>query len=534
MRLPSMLWLLAACGGPAADSAEPAAVACAGDDGADVGFIVAPYVQLVEAESAWVLWETPSGEGSRVDFGPDLRESACGELLPVLPGGDPSEGPTRVHEVQLTGLTPGTLYDYRARTGATTSGTLRFRTASADPEASLRFVVLSDTQHDTARMDTWREVANDGVATGAGSLAESVDGLILPGDLVDNGWIEQEWRDEFFAPVATVAAQIPIYPALGNHDGESPFYFRYFHLPDNGDAERSYWLDRANVRLIGLDSNAPFDNDAQLAWLGGVLDDACAAESIDFVLVQQHHPYLSELWPHGESPWSAQVVSRMDDFANACGKPIVHLYGHTHGYGRGASPNAPNLFVNVASGGGAIDRWGDDAQRDYPEFSVAQDTWGFVLLETQAGDSPSLRLERVSRGNSDTPVNNVITDVITIPRYGSPPATPAIQSGPTGCGTAIVAASPYTDPDGQAHAMSRWQVAATCSDFSAPLVDSLRQSRNEWAGVDLQAGDDLTDEAFADLPAGTELCFRVQYRDEGLMWSEWSATLAAVIPSCEG
>lgn len=532
-----VLLLLTACADP--NPTESAPASCEGDDGEAVEIVVAPYVQSVGADRAWVLWETQGGNGSRVDFGEGLSRTACGALLPLLPGADPEELPTRVHEVELTGLPPDTLVEYRVRTGATEGETLRFRTAPADPEAATTLVVVADTQHDPARMDTWREVAQDGVldhmaATRGGTLAESVDALLLPGDLVDNGWVDAEWRTEFFAPAAPLAAQIPIYPALGNHDGESPHYFRYFHLPENGDAERSYTFDRANLRVVGLDSNEPFAGEEQLAWLGTVLDDACTTDTVDFVLVQQHHPYLSELWPHGESSWTAQVVARMDSFANACGKPVVNLYGHTHGYGRGASPDAPHLFVNVASGGGAIDRWGDDAQRDYPEFSVAQDTWGFVILDVTAGDAPSLHLQRVSRGNSDAPADNTLTDEVTIPRYGSPPATPAVLSATASCDAVELRSSAYQDADGQPHAMTRWQASTTCADFSAPLVDRLRQGRNEWKGVDLQLGDDLTDEAFTDLPAGTELCVRVQYRDEGLAWSAWSEPALSPPAGCPG
>lgn len=541
MHLPlQVVFGLLACqrGGDESNAGDTAAfLGCEGDDGAAVEVIVAPYVQDVTPEDAWILWETSAGDGSRVDFGPDpdLRRGACGAVLPVFPGGDPADDETRVHEVHLTDLLPDTTYRYQVHTGATAGEVLHFHTPSADPEAPVRFVALADTQHDLARMDTWREIAQDGVqawlaATRGGDLAETVDGLLLPGDLVDNGWRRAEWPDEFFPPVASIGAQIPVYPALGNHDGNSPFYFRYFHLPENGDGEHTYWFDRSNVRVIGLDSNPPFADAEQLAWLGVALDDACATDAIDFVLVQQHHPYLSELWQHGESPWTAQVVERIDAFASACGKPAVNLYGHTHGYARGASIDAPHLWLNVASGGGAIDRFGASGQADYPEFAVSQDTWGFVILEAEAGDAPTLRIERVSRGNADAPVNNVVTDVVTLVRYGAPPATPSIEPAPTGCDPLAIRASAYADPDGQPHAATQWQAAATCDGFGAPSVQRLLQQRNEYGGVDLQAGDDLTDEMFPEVVPGDARCWRVRYRDDGLAWSAWSAPV--VVSAC--
>lgn len=532
-----VLSLLACQRGDDSHAGDTAAfLGCEGDDGAAVEVIVPPYVQDVTTDDAWILWETSAGDGSRVDFGADLERGACGALVPVFPGGDPADDETRVHEVHLTDLLPDTTYRYQVRTGATVSAEQRFHTPSADPEAPVRFVALADTQHDLARMDTWREIAQDGVqawlaATRGGDLAETVDGLLLPGDLVDNGWRREEWPTEFFPPVASISAQIPLYPALGNHDGSSPFYFRYFHLPENGDGEHTYWFDRSNVRVIGLDSNPPFADAEQLVWLEGALEDACATDAIDFVLVQQHHPYLSELWQHGESPWTAQAVARIDTFAATCGKPAVNLYGHTHGYARGASVDAPHLWLNVASGGGAIDRFGGSGQADYAEFAVSQDTWGFVLLEAVAGDEPSLRIERVSRGNADAPVNNVVTDVVTLVRYGAPPATPMLGE-PSGCGPVTLTASAFADPDAQPHAATQWQAAATCDGFGAPAVSRLRQRRNEYGGVDLQAGDDLTDESFADVVPGEALCWRVRYRDDGLAWSAWSTPVVG--PECSG
>lgn len=533
-----MLFLaLSACHDVDDTSASAAFVGCDGDDAAAVDVIVAPYVQDVTTDDAWILWETTSGDGSRVDFGADLARGACGAVLPVFPDAALADDDTRVHEVHLTGLSPDTTYEYRVRTGSTVGETLHFHTPPDDPEASVRFVAVSDTQHDLARTDSWREVAQDGIvaylgATRGGDLAEAVDGLLVPGDLVDNGWSREQWPLEFFPPVAPLSAQIPMYPAIGNHDGNSPFYFRYFHLPENGDGEHTYWFDRSNVRVIGLDSNAPFADATQLDWLDDALDDACANDTIDFVLVQQHHPYLSELWPHGESAWTAQLVDRIDTFATTCGKPTVDLYGHTHGYSRGASIDAVDLWLNVATGGGAIDRWGNQGQADYPEFAVSQDTWGFVVFEAEAGDAPTLRIERVSRGNADAPANNVVTDVVTLRRYNTPPVTPSIIAGPTGCGPVLISASPYSDPDGHPHAATEWQAAPTCEGFGTPTIDQLRQRQNEWGGVDLQAADDLTDESFTALTPGSEPCWRVRYRDDGLVWSGWSTPVSGMVPAC--
>ena len=138
--------------------------------------------------------------------------------------------------------------------------------------------------------------------------------------------------------------------------------------------------------MIGLDSNSGYQIDAQLIWLETVLQDACYNDNIDFVFAQLHHPHKSELWTPGETNYTGDVIERMENFSDECGKPSIHFFGHTHGYSRGQSQDHEHLWVNVATAGGAIDYWGVWPQADYDEFTVTQDEWGFVLVEVQAGD----------------------------------------------------------------------------------------------------------------------------------------------------
>jgi len=495
--------------------------------------VVSPYLQSVSDEEAWVLWITDEGEESRVTWGPTeaMENTARGEV-------ETEGGLGYVHSVRLEGLIPGAEFYYQAHTGGTASPIASFRAAPMKGEdADLLLIAMSDMQRDDNNPDKFEEIINDGIIPfleGAGEGgSDAISMLIVPGDLVENGWDYRDWWDQFFTPAAALLARTPLYPVPGNHEADSPLFFRYFRLPENGspDYEEHWWTeDRGRLRVIGLDSNVPYRGDPQRAWLAGVLADTCTDPDIDFVFAQLHHPYLSELWIPGEEDFSGEVVSMLETFTTDCGKPSVHLFGHTHGYSRGQSRDHRHLMVNVASAGGAIDRWGGDAV-DYEEFSVSQDEWGFVVIEVQGqAADPAFTIRRVSRGNGDVPRDNELRDQVTVRRYDAPPAAPEAL-GPTGevAGAVVLVAGAFSDPDGDLQGAAHWEVSGSCEEFSAPVVSEWVQHENWWFGEDLQAGDDLTDVAVEGLTSGA-YCWRVRYRDRGLSWSDWSAPMAFSVP----
>lgn len=492
-------------------------------------FVVRPYLQSATPDSMWILWETDAGDESRVDFGETdaLGRRATGSVQAAPSGG-------RVHEVELTGLTPATRYFYRVVTGALRGETHDFVTpALPDAEAPLRLVAMSDMQQDFLRPDVFDEIVHAGIidflADDVGEdLAAVLDLVLIPGDLVTNGDFYPQWERTFFTPGEDLFRHVPLYPVPGNHENDSDHFFRYFHLPDNGTAgfEEHWWYaDHGNLRVVGLDSNGAYRVSEQLDWLDGVLADACDRETLDFVFAQLHHPFLSELWLAGETDYTGEVVERLERFTTDCGKPSAHLFGHTHGYSRGQSRDHAHLWIDVATAGGNIDHWGEYPQADYDEFTVSEDEYGFVVIEVEAGDAPSFRVRRVSRGDETTTRDNEVRDEIVVRRYGSPPATPvgrAPDDDPVHPSCRTLHGSEFSDPDGDLHGATHWQLSASCDDFGAPIWERWSQHENRYGGEDRAAGDDLTDEDVPELSPGTSYCFRLRYRDVGLSWSEWS------------
>lgn len=492
-------------------------------------FRVQPYLQAATPNSIYILWETESGEESSVEWGltETLGDTTSGSTVTTNGG--------QLHEVQLTNLERFTGYHYRVRTGSAVSAIYRFKTPPfAGDEQSFRLLAMSDMQRDGNQPDKYREVVQDGVIPYlsnhfSDTLSEELALVMIPGDLVVNGSNYSQWEEHFFGPAQPLLSHVPVYPVPGNHENDSPFFFQYFHLPENGSAgsEEHWWYhDYGNLRIIGLDSNGPYRTQEQLDWLSSVLELTCENDAIDFVFAQLHHPHLSELWLPGEADFTGEVIRRLEDFSTDCGQPSIHFFGHTHGYSRGQSQDHKHLWVNVATAGGAIDHWGDYPQADYDEFSVSRDEWGFVTVDVVAGEEPAFTLKRISRGNETMFMDNVLVDSLTV-RKNSAVVTVPTAIYPINelvfpeCVT--LKASDFSAVSTATHGQSHWQITTDCGDFSNPVVESWKDYQNLYFNEDTQAGDDLADERFSGLASNTTYCWRVRYRDRELNWSDWSS-----------
>ena len=494
-------------------------------------FVVQPYLQDAEPNSIRIMWETSAGEESLVMWGLDetLGDTTSGIYFS-------SVGSAMMHDVQITGLEKFTTYYYQVVTDQDSSEIQSFKTPPfASDEQSFRFVAMSDMQRSSSDPLVYDEVIHDGVLDYleqnlTGVASEDLALVLLPGDLVDSGDLYEQWEEDFFQYSTDLFGKVPAYPVLGNHEANTQYYFQYFHLPENGTEgyeEHWWWKDYGNVRFIGLNSNWPYDGDAQLEWLDGVLANTCQTDSIDFVFAEVHHPYKSELWTPGESDFTGSVVARMEAFSDECGKPSIHFFGHTHGYSRGQSRDHKHVMINVATAGGAIDYWGDWPQYDYDEFSMSEDDWGFVLVEVEAGDDPGFSVKRLSRGDGNVDLDNALTDSFSVRKFNYNITTPTpmypvdVEIAPE----CVILRGSSFEIEGM-HGASHWQVTDTQGDYSNPLGDVWEQYQNLYFNVDTQEGELITEEYIAGMPENTQLWWRVRYRDKELNWSDWSNQVA--------
>ena len=496
-----------------------------------VNLIVKPYLQNATPNSINILWETDSYDESIVEWGMYVFLSEFSEGSSFI-----NYGNSRIHTVELTDLEPSTRYYYRLVVGDTYSDLYDFITPP-DPssEASFKIIAMSDMQRDGSNPDKFDEIIHDGIIDYVSEeysedLAAELAMVLVTGDLVVTGTSYYQWQDHFFEPSEDLFSHVPLYPVFGNHEQNTDYYIKYFHLPDNGTPgyeEHWYYTDYSNLRVIGLDSNGGYQVQAQLDWLETVLIDACNNENIDFVFAQLHHPYKSELWTPGESNYTGEVINRMENFSDECGKPSIHFFGHTHGYSRGQSLDHNHLWVNVATAGGAIDYWGEWPQADYDEFTVTQDEWGFVIVNIEAGDDPQFILKRVSRGNENIYRDNEIRDEVVIRFNNTSPNQPiGITDGEQNPDFIILSANDYFDVDGDDAMAGHWRVFEDCDLAGIPIINKFINMQNWYYNENTQESVELTEIEVSGLNANSSYCWQVRYRDTSLGWSEWSDLLS--------
>lgn len=498
--------------------------------------VTQPYLQNAEPTSMVIMWETTSGSESTVLYGTTnaLGLSKTGSVVN-------GENGYQIHTVELLNLTANTSYNYKVKTGNYQSNVYEFLTPpNPSDDKTFTMVAFSDMQSHTWN---YEKIVNDGIIKYAndnmsGDLSQDIGLVIVPGDLVGEGYHYPQWSDHFFQPAEELFSEVPIYPVLGNHDiwekggndnsnidpgTRSVHYKKYFDLPMNGTSgyyEEWWYKDYANVRIIGLNSEFN-DNQSQLNWFQQVLNDAKTNSNIDFVFAQMHHPHKSELYNSGKT-FSSDAVTMLEDFSTETGKPSIQFFGHTHGYSRGQSRDHGLIMLNVGSGGGRLDNWNENwPRKDYEEFSVSQDEFGFVLVEVTGGDFPKFELKKVGMGNEDQITPYTIRDEMIVKKVNEKPLTPTAISPVGTSNTTTLKGSSFSDPDNDGFGSAHFQLS-TNSNFTNLLLDDWKQHENWYMAANTQVNDDLTDVVVNNLTLGNTYYWRVRYRDKALAWSDWS------------
>jgi hypothetical protein len=177
---------------------------------------------------------------------------------------------------------------------------------------------------------------------------EDPDFAILTGDLVDRGSDEGDW-ERFFEIAAPLLRQLPIFPAIGNHEymrqGHGVVAFmQLFRWPVAADELPAWYsFDAGAAHFVALDSNQ-YKSPRQLAWLDHDLDEAHRRGARAIFVYAHEGPFSSGL--HGDNA----ICIR--DYVPLMERHHVSMFfgGHDHDYERG---RVDALDYVVTGGGGA-------------------------------------------------------------------------------------------------------------------------------------------------------------------------------------
>ena len=501
-----------------------------------------PYLQGPGQTTMNVCWHDTAMTGTKVEYGLDstltLSASGSSEII---------SDPFRWHTVKLTGLQANTRYFYRVASGTGKSGIYSFKTLpDLGYNGKIRFVMFSDTHDsDTASASKVLRAAKAKISQLYGNDVENhINGIFHSGDVVVSGSSPGQYTTQYFQPFAALSANIPTMVVAGNHEGESPYFYKYLKLddqsvfPTNPALNEKIWQERVgNSLFIGLNTNIIGQYGTMMAnWLDTRLKEVESDASIDFVFLFMHHPPYSELWFD---------VSTFDGGANYVKNvlfPVIKKYtkvqqlhsGHTHGFERGTvlSPKTDGdfRFIIGGGGGGPLDNWGDFTNFDYPDIHIAFDHFCFQILEIDIANH-SFQSSMYSLGNQFKSRNSELMDTWYKKILQAGPETPTVENAVFNAGTIQFNTSVFSGKD----SLMTVEMKINERSVTSPIVlDSLANWKNiygvdeNYIPIDKNHAINLNQLQIrkSQLSAGKNYDFSVRYRDHNLKWSAWSNSIA--------
>ena len=278
-----------------------------------------------------IFWQWTDNNTFNVDWGTDTSYTLGS--APVIA----YDTTNHLYKYDISGLNPGTKYDYRVMIGSQYSdGT--FYTAPSTSATTLKFVSYGDTRTNPTQ--------HDSVAAQIIALYQSDPGYqtLIPftGDLVNDGDSDSSWTNEFFAPsltnIRTELANVALAPVMGNHEGAGGLFGRYF--PEPFVAARYYSFDYGPAHFIMIDQYTSYIiGSAQYNWIKSDLS-ACTKK---WIIAVFHEPGWSA---NGGHPNNTTVQTVLQPLFQQYKVALV-LNGHNHYYARAMVNGIPELTIGT-------------------------------------------------------------------------------------------------------------------------------------------------------------------------------------------
>jgi len=208
------------------------------------------------------------------------------------------------------------------------------------------------------------------------------------GDIVYNGYDKNDWKVWDTETAVWRANNIPVYPALGNHDlhgDEKVALANYFERFPDLKNSRYYSVRAANTLLLVMDSALDETAGAQGQWLTQKLDHVTG--DVDFVFLVFHHPpYTSssdaKTFGGGHSARSPEqnLAKMLEARQKNLRARIIVFSGHVHNYER-HEHGGVTYFVTGGAGAHAypIERAKDDP------FQSKEVNYHYLQVEVDRG-----------------------------------------------------------------------------------------------------------------------------------------------------
>jgi len=233
--------------------------------------------QVITADSTTsrtFMWQSDYAEDKPVV---EYRKAGDDTTLMQLPASSDAfsdDGVTTyIHTATVTGLEPGTAYEYRVGAGDKRSSWQTFHTAQGN---DFKVLIFPDSQ--SSDYSVWAATAQP-----AWQRNQDAQFFINMGDLVDNGQDHYQWN-AWFDVVNDMIARIPVVPLLGNHETYNKdwkvrmpeAYLHLFALP-HIDMEKYqnqfYSFDYGDVHFVVLNTQSqeladfePSLDEDEVAW----------------------------------------------------------------------------------------------------------------------------------------------------------------------------------------------------------------------------------------------------------------------------
>ncbi|MBM75508.1 MAG: hypothetical protein CMK59_08905 [Proteobacteria bacterium] len=299
----------------------------------DFGFVKAPYLSNPRSNGISVLWELSADGSGVVELFNENKE-----LISYFP----SYSFNHFHELRIDGLQANTRYHYRVVSDNIEDERVQTELKSfitpPDDDTPFQFLLYGDSRANP-------EIHSKLITLMAKEAEQhDIPFVVHTGDFVTYGYVWGLWQSDFFTPAAPLLSQVPLLPAIGNHEVRQPIYYHYIDAPDN---ESWYHQRYGSADFIALNSHVSVSpSSTQYQWLKAKLEELKSSDRWKILFF--HHPPFSctpQRKP-GYGPIRNHIVPLLEQY----GVDLV-LLGHDHLYGR--TPNINGTMYLTSGGGGS-------------------------------------------------------------------------------------------------------------------------------------------------------------------------------------